>query len=161
MQNILEKKTEEGEKHKEKPQERKGVEDRERNESNYEIEEKNKKTEAGKLEITKKEQQELSVSFVRSYIKSKFDSDGWMVKQGLKFGVDFLLYEFDPDVVHAKYAVLVAPNDLTWRDVISLVRLLENTAKQLVIASVKKSLEGELELQLFKVTRWQSIKDCA
>lgn len=43
-----------------------------------------------------------------------FRSLGWVVKHGIKFSVDFLLYSRGPVFTHAEYGVVVVPNYSTW-----------------------------------------------
>ena len=93
---------------------------------------------------------------------------GWVVKPGLKFGVDFLLYKDGPDSYHSSYAVLVCdsfaeretelsvgtisseceqPQKLRWMDAIAHCRVCESTAKELVLACVEAPAEcGEAQL---------------
>jgi tRNA-splicing endonuclease subunit Sen2 len=49
--------------------------------------------------------------FLLSYITyHHFRSLGWVVRPGLKFAVDFLLYERGPVFTHATFAVLIVPS---------------------------------------------------
>ncbi|KAK0179347.1 hypothetical protein PV327_005106 [Microctonus hyperodae] len=79
-----------------------------------------------------------------------FRSKGWVVKPGLKFGCDFLLYKQGPPFYHASYIVNVETVDghslirddirstrkLTWNNLLQLNRLSEVTAKEFLIAQV-------------------------
>lgn len=85
---------------------------------------------------------------------------GWVVKCGLKFGVDFLLYKTSPSLYHSSYAVIirtinnttsinsvgvssdtinsvgVSSDWLSWKQVVSLVRVIEGVAKEMVVCFV-------------------------
>ncbi|KAK0095577.1 hypothetical protein PV326_007946 [Microctonus aethiopoides] len=86
----------------------------------------------------------------RYIIYHYFRSKGWVVKPGLKFGCDFLLYKQGPPFYHASYIVNVETVDghslirddvrstrkLTWNSLLHLNRLSEVTAKEFLIAQV-------------------------
>ncbi|XP_012224187.1 tRNA-splicing endonuclease subunit Sen2 [Linepithema humile] len=83
---------------------------------------------------------------VYHYYKSK----GWVVKPGLKYGGDFLLYKEGPPFYHASYIVIVEVVDadslvidttmstrsMMWNDLFSLERLSETAAKEILFAQV-------------------------
>lgn len=54
---------------------------------------------------------ELDDPFLISYVAyHHFRSLGWIVRSGVKFGVDYLLYNRGPVFAHAEFAVLVLPS---------------------------------------------------
>ncbi|KAJ1337036.1 tRNA-intron endonuclease [Batrachochytrium salamandrivorans] len=61
----------------------------------------------------------------RNLIFADFWKQGWFISSGSKFGGDFLLYESDPSLCHAKYIVKVTDADapLTGADIIRAGRL--------------------------------------
>lgn len=90
-------------------------------------------------------------NFVPKYVVYHyFRSKGWVVKPGLKYGGDFLLYKQGPPFYHASYIVLVDVVDgdtllrnenkimhkLTWSNLLGLERLSETAAKEILFAQV-------------------------
>ena len=61
---------------------------------------------------------------------------GKFVTLGLKFGADFLAYDNDPLVCHAKYLVKVVPyaNCLNQNELISAERIANQAKKNLLVA---------------------------
>ncbi|EWC47507.1 hypothetical protein DRE_00475 [Drechslerella stenobrocha 248] len=56
-------------------------------------------------------------SFLVTYVAyHHFRSLGWVVKSGVKFSVDFLLYKRGPVFSHAEFAVLVIPSYTRWQN---------------------------------------------
>lgn len=56
--------------------------------------------------------------FLLSYVVyHHFRSLGWVVREGIKFAVDFLLYERGPVFTHATFAIMIVPSytDAYWR----------------------------------------------
>lgn len=53
----------------------------------------------------------------RYQVYTDFRKAGWVVRSGLNYGVDFVLYRASPDEEHARFAVLVleAQEALSWR----------------------------------------------
>lgn len=63
-----------------------------------------------------------------------FRRKGWIVRpDAFKFGADFLLYDGEPDEVHAQYAVLLAQPHMPWKEVLASSRLAQTVAKELVL----------------------------
>lgn len=60
-----------------------------------------------------------------------FRTRGWVVRSGLKYGGDFLLYEKGPDFCHSSYLVNVLDDDaqLSWEDLALMQRLVETFKK--------------------------------
>ncbi|KAI9892470.1 MAG: hypothetical protein M1814_001427 [Vezdaea aestivalis] len=55
--------------------------------------------------------------FLTSYAAyHHFRSLGWVVRSGIKFGVDMLLYNRGPVFAHAEFAVVVLPDYSRWKD---------------------------------------------
>ncbi|XP_046746967.1 tRNA-splicing endonuclease subunit Sen2 [Diprion similis] len=89
--------------------------------------------------------------FVQKYVVYHyFRSKGWVVKPGLKYGGDFLLYKQGPPFYHASYIVIVEVLDadtlitddkkttrkMTWKKLFGLDRLSETAAKEILFAKV-------------------------
>lgn len=77
-----------------------------------------------------------------------FRSKGWVVKEGYKFGVDFLLYKDGPPFYHASYSVQVQWDDgkgqtsrrkgMSWKDLAGLNRITEAAAKELMLVKISE-----------------------
>lgn len=65
-------------------------------------------------------------------IKNHFISNGFVVKSGIKYGVDFLLYTDSVDKVHSKYAVILNRN-FTFLQIIAVQRVCNSCRKELVL----------------------------
>ena len=79
---------------------------------------------------------------------------GFVVRRGLKFGCDYLIYRFGPGIDHAPFGVLVY-TDKEVIDPIELVRsgrLLHSVRKKLVIAIVK---EDEDDIKYLVLNWWK------
>ena len=94
-----------------------------------------------------------------------FRSKSWVVKEGTKFGADFLLYKHGPPFYHASYSVLVEESDknkLSWNDLSGLNRVTESAAKELLLAKVggqfvksqKLSDIESVEVKEILIRRW-------
>ena len=73
-----------------------------------------------------------------------FRSKNWIVRNGTKFGNDFLLYKEGPPFYHASYSVRVQTDrsdgiNLTWSELSALNRVTESAAKELLILEVFES----------------------
>jgi len=70
-----------------------------------------------------------------------FRSKGWVVKDGTKFGVEFLLYQEGPAFFHAQYSVkIVSENSpMTWKTLSGLNRVTESTSKELLLAEISQN----------------------
>ncbi|KZC14874.1 PREDICTED: tRNA-splicing endonuclease subunit Sen2 [Dufourea novaeangliae] len=90
-------------------------------------------------------------TFVQKYVVYHyFRSKGWVVKPGLKYGGDFLLYKQGPPFYHASYIVIVdvlegdslirdenkSMHKSTWNNILGLERLSETAAKEILFAQV-------------------------
>ncbi|XP_001604779.1 tRNA-splicing endonuclease subunit Sen2 [Nasonia vitripennis] len=90
-------------------------------------------------------------SFLQKYVAYHyFRSKGWVVKTGLKYGGDYLLYKEGPAFYHSSYIVIIDVLDavtlkrieskvnrnMTWNKFIGLERLAETVKKEVLIAQV-------------------------
>eukprot|EP01135_Chromosphaera_perkinsii_P004653 Nk52_evm2s293 gene=Nk52_evmTU2s293 len=73
-----------------------------------------------------------------------FRSLGWVVKSGLKYGADFVLYKDGPVFYHSTYCVTVVTvyeneqeDELKWRNIMAASRCSENVKKQTAICTVR------------------------
>ena len=80
-----------------------------------------------------------NINFRRRYAAyHHFRSKNWIVRNGTKFGNDFLLYKDGPPFYHASYSVRVR-NDrssLCWSEMSALIRVTESAAKELLVVEV-------------------------
>ncbi|CAG8841680.1 16253_t:CDS:2, partial [Gigaspora margarita] len=92
---------------------------------------------------------QLDNPFILRYVVYHyFRSLGWVVKGGMKFGCDYVLYEKGPEYKHAEYCVIVLPyylsannnmnNNHFRHNVMTSWRLMSNLSR--VCVQVKKSL---------------------
>jgi tRNA-intron lyase len=88
--------------------------------------------------------------FSRLYrVYHHFRSKGWVVRRGVKFGADFLLYKHGPPFYHASYSVKVDGQkgltvNLAADYMAGLNRVTETAAKELILARVG-SVQDEAE----------------
>lgn len=88
----------------------------------------------------------LSHQEKRDILRKRFEEDGFAVDDGLKYGVDLLLYTDAPSRVHSKYGVLIYRGH-SFLDVIGAQRTCSSANKMLVVAF----FDGEgLELVCFE-----------
>lgn len=107
-----------------------------------------------------------------------FKRHGYVIKNGIKFGTDYLLYEYGPSIDHALSAVSIvsidakSSLDITWRNVIKSSRVCNKSGKKfrLVVVQVPenvceslKSMECKqdiidainlLKISTFQIERW-------
>jgi hypothetical protein len=69
---------------------------------------------------------------------------GFVVKGGLQFGADFLLYRGTPDEVHAEFVAYVLPHgsSLAWARLKTLARLAQDVKKAVLVCHAPASLHG-------------------
>ena len=67
-----------------------------------------------------------------------FRAKNWIVRDGTKFGNDFLLYKDGPPFYHASYSVRVqiGASAMTWTELAALNRVTESAAKELIIVEI-------------------------
>lgn len=71
----------------------------------------------------------------RYSVYKQLRDNGWIVREGVQYGGDFLVYKGAPSDSHAPYVVLILPeHGLPWCIVAGLIRAASSARKQLVIA---------------------------
>ena len=86
---------------------------------------------------------ENDANFRRRYAAyHHFRSKNWIVRNGVKFGNDFLLYKDGPPFYHASYSVRVRNdrNSLSWSELSALIRVTESAAKELLVVEVLENV---------------------
>jgi len=98
-------------------------------------------------------------------------SHHWTVRAGLKYGVDFLAYNGNPNQYHSQYAVVVRAIEIKTSEsritrlntLEALIRLLGLVSKELLICDVASPSDqdvatpdclGHLDIQVFSFRRW-------
>lgn len=86
----------------------------------------------------------LSKYVVYHYYRSK----GYVVKPGIKFGGDYLLYKEGPAAYHADYVVIIRSEnkDENWIQTLGLVRVANTTVKEVIAVEVVTPNKTEVEL---------------
>lgn len=84
---------------------------------------------------------DLNDDFPHRYaVYHHFRSKNWVVKDGTKYGNDFLLYKDGPPFYHATYSVRIQTvTPLSWNELAALNRVSESAAKELLIVQVVES----------------------
>jgi len=85
---------------------------------------------------------EVNPDFAHQYaVYHHFRAKGYVVKEGTKFGGDFLLYKEGPPFYHALYCVKIMHKNenVTWQFISGLNRVTESTAKELILAQISES----------------------
>lgn len=84
-----------------------------------------------------------SIDFAVEYaVYFYYRSRGWVVKDGINFGVDFLLYKQGPTIDHAYYAVKIFCNhgprsdSNKWITLLTLHRVTQSVGKELLLSYV-------------------------
>lgn len=77
----------------------------------------------------------------RYAVFAQFIESGRYVKDGMKYGCDFMVYERHPEECHSTFGVLLLRSGVTvqFKDVIGLSRLLHNVKKRLLIGTLRDS----------------------
>ncbi|EDW75786.1 uncharacterized protein Dwil_GK15008 [Drosophila willistoni] len=77
------------------------------------------------------------------YLKSKY----WVIKSGIKFGGDFLIYKQSPRHFHASFLVLIQrPNEKNHflaKNLKGVQRVAETSDKDVLLLSIEQSTDGE------------------
>ncbi|KAJ8712335.1 hypothetical protein PYW07_005177 [Mythimna separata] len=87
--------------------------------------------------------------FVLKYIVYHYyRSKGYVVKPGIKFGGDYLLYKEGPGVTHADFIVVIKSEDKNdgWIATLGHVRMANTTVKEILIVEVIKPSERVVKL---------------
>ncbi|XP_013180034.1 PREDICTED: tRNA-splicing endonuclease subunit Sen2 [Papilio xuthus] len=93
--------------------------------------------------------QEDDKYFLEKYVVYHyFRSKGYVVKPGIKFGGDFLLYKEGPSVNHADFIVLIkyAGEEYDWISIFGHLRVASTTVKEILIVEVIQPNKEELQL---------------
>ncbi|CAF3406949.1 unnamed protein product [Rotaria sp. Silwood1] len=97
----------------------------------------------------------------------QYRSIGWIVKSGLKFGCDYMLYKFGPTFNHADYCLSIKnfwkTNSCTWSFISGFNRACLNAGKTLLLINVElpvvitNNIEEFLEqtkIKTIEINRW-------
>ncbi|KAH9411768.1 putative tRNA-intron endonuclease [Ordospora pajunii] len=68
----------------------------------------------------------------REVLMNAFIKDGFVIGDGLKYGVDLLLYTDDPSKVHSRYGVLI-DDGYSMQDIIGIQRTCASANKEMVL----------------------------
>lgn len=87
---------------------------------------------------------------------SFFRQSGWIVKSGLKYGVDFLLYKDLPGIIHSDFAILFVAPMLSWLSLIATCRTVEQVKKKLILVTKNDNSEAidKSESKKIRIQRW-------
>lgn len=125
---------------------------------------------------------EIDPNFITRYVAyHNFRSKGWVVKSGIKYGVDFNLYKKGPPFYHSTYSVLVVAVDgktgqetcstFDWTSLCCLNRVTQQVSKELMICYVIKPKDlsdddlrtpkciPKFKVSEFIIGRWVSKKE--
>lgn len=89
----------------------------------------------------------MSIENKINELKNYFEKQGYIIRDGLKYGTDILLYTENPNNVHSRYAVLLYRKQ-TFQQIIAVQRVCNSCKKELIIALV------ENDIKLYKVERF-------
>ena len=76
----------------------------------------------------------------------------YYITEGIKYGSDFLLYEIDPAVCHAKYMVFIlegTEDKITTNQMVMFERIAESNKKVAVVAWVKSGIVSLVSISQF------------
>ncbi|XP_014371333.2 tRNA-splicing endonuclease subunit Sen2 isoform X2 [Papilio machaon] len=93
--------------------------------------------------------QEDDKYFLEKYVVYHyFRSKGYVVKPGIKFGGDYLLYKEGPSVNHADFIVLIryAGDEYDWISIFGHLRVASTTVKEVLMVEVISPNKEELQL---------------
>ncbi|KAI9327073.1 hypothetical protein DFJ73DRAFT_864561 [Zopfochytrium polystomum] len=91
---------------------------------------------------------ERELTRTREAVAAAYKREGWLVRDGVKFGAELVLYREHPSLVHADYAVVIVPRQpktslgqrsLTWSHVLGINRVNSRAKKTVVLATVSSS----------------------
>ncbi|KAL0483807.1 tRNA-splicing endonuclease subunit [Acrasis kona] len=96
-----------------------------------------------------------------------FRCRGWIVKSGVKYGCDFMLYRLGPELDHSKYCTRIVPiingqkDEMPWKELQHQSRLSISVAKILVVTSVRIDTPNNQDVTtLVKSSTVKQILDC-
>ncbi|XP_050347402.1 tRNA-splicing endonuclease subunit Sen2 isoform X2 [Nymphalis io] len=87
--------------------------------------------------------------FIEKYVVYHyFRSKGYIVKPGIKFGGDYVLYREGPEINHADYIIVInyGNNISDWISLFGQIRMATTTVKEVIIVEVLKSSKDNLNL---------------
>ena len=70
---------------------------------------------------------------------------------GIKFGLDLLVYTDVPEKVHSKYGIILYNKNLTYQNILAVQRVCTNTNKELVVANIKGNRVELIKIERFMV----------
>jgi tRNA splicing endonuclease len=108
--------------------------------------------EESEAEAVVKKESELTLKDKRKFVKKFLLEQGFFVNDGIKYGLDFLVYTAHPDLVHSKYGLIVH-SEMTFQNLILYQRVCNSNNKTLVIAFVNK-IEDRTNIKLVKCQRF-------
>lgn len=102
--------------------------------------------------------------FPRKYaVYHHFRTKGFVVKEGTKFGSDFLLYKDGPPFFHAQYSVRIVEK-ITWKEMSGLNRVTESAGKELLLVQINqkeseensnvKEILKNMQIEEILIRRW-------
>ncbi|KAL6122484.1 tRNA intron endonuclease [Nucleospora cyclopteri] len=71
---------------------------------------------------------------VLQIIQNDLITNGFFINDGLKYGLDLLVYTEHPQKVHSKYGLLLYNEKITYREILAYQRVCTNSNKTLLIA---------------------------
>ena len=83
------------------------------------------------------------------FIVQKLLEKGFYVTDGIKYGLDYLIYTDKPDKVHSKYGCILYNKDMTYQQLIALQRICTISNKKLIIVKVIDDDIEYIEIERF------------
>lgn len=96
---------------------------------------------------------QMNLETKREIIKQHLIKKGFYLNDGIKYGLDYLVYTDLPDNVHSKYGLIVK-SDMTFQTLIMHQRICNSNNKILIIADVEKESDNEYEIKFIKCIRF-------
>lgn len=92
----------------------------------------------------------------RQILREYFEKEGFYLNDGIKYGLDFLIYTEHPDKVHSKYGCAI-DRGYTYRDFALFQRMCNNNNKIFLLARVEIKGE-ENNIQIIECERFDPKK---
>lgn len=73
----------------------------------------------------------------RLIVKDYLLKQGFRINDGLKYGLDFLVYTDDPSAVHSKYGLIVFNSKCTYQQLVVYQRICNSNKKTFILAFVE------------------------